>query len=114
MLHPTTNPLRPSGEPLQSESGYFLSDVSLEIPSVDTAVFRAKLHGPSGAPVWMRAWLATEVDGTLAEAASPRLTAGDAATLMVVLHDERAPEFAWIRIESAPLKTEQVVGIALR
>jgi hypothetical protein len=114
MLRPSINPLRPSGEPIKPASGYFLTDVSLEIPSSDTAVFRARLHGPPGAPVWTRAWLSTEVDGTLAEVASPRLSAGDAATLTVTLRDQRVPEFAWIRIESAPLKTEQVVGIALK
>src|SRR4051812_19845636 len=114
MLRPTTSPLRPSGESRESAGGYFFTHVSLGISSGETAVFRAKLHGPPGAPVWTRAWLSTEIDGTLAEIASPRLTAGDTTTLIVTLRDRRVPESAWIRIESAPLKTEQVVGIALK
>ncbi|HWA08569.1 MAG TPA: hypothetical protein VG838_03795 [Opitutaceae bacterium] len=55
------------------ESAYFLSDVALEIPAADIAVFRATLNGPPGASVWTRAWLSTEADGTLAETASPVL-----------------------------------------
>jgi hypothetical protein len=57
--------------------------------------------------------LSNEIDGTLAEAASPRLMAGDEVMLTVVLRDSRIPENAHIRIESAPLATEQVVTIKL-
>jgi len=113
MLSPTTTPLRPSGESPQTSKTYFLSDVSLNIPSADTAIFQAKLNGPVGSQVWTRAWLSNEIDGTLAETASPPLNAGDVATLTVILQDNRIPEFAWMRIESAPLATEHVVGIKL-
>ena len=85
MLSPTTTPLRPSGESPQSSKTYFLSEVSLEIPRPDTAVFRAKLNGPIGTQVWTRAWLANEIDGTLAETASPPMKVGDVATLTVIL-----------------------------
>jgi len=53
------------------------------------------------------------MDGTLAEAASPCLHAGDRVTLTVILHDSRIPENAFMRIESAPLATEHVVAIKL-
>ena len=87
--------------------------MSLDIPSADTAVFRARLHGPVGSKVWVRAWLSNEIDGTLAEAASECLDAGGIATLTVKLHDTRVPENACIRIESAPLATEHVVIVKL-
>src|SRR3954468_8025614 len=113
MLHPTTIPLRPSADLRPSANGYFLSDVCLDIAGPDTAVFKAKLNGPVNSQVWARAWLSNEIDGTLAEAASPRLSAGDMVTLTVVLSDSRIPENAFIRIESSPLATEQVVIIKL-
>ena len=113
MLSPTTTPLRPSSESPQSSKAYFLSEVTLDIPRPDTAIFRAKLHSPVGSQVWTRAWLSNEIDGTLAETASPPLNAGDIATLTVILQDNRIPEYAYMRIESAPLATEHVVGIKL-
>src|SRR5690242_17123655 len=113
MLHLTTSPLRSSVNSGEPANGYFLSDVSLEIPSPNTAIFQAKLNGPAGAEVWARAWLSNEMDGTLAEAASPGLTAGDVVTLTVVRRDARIPENAFIRIQSSPLATEQVVLIKL-
>jgi len=113
MLHPTTSSLRPSVDPRQSLTGYFLSDVCVDIPRLDTAVFKAKLNGPAGARVWARAWLSNEAEGTLAEAASECLAAGDMVTLIVTLRDSRSPENACIRIESAPLATEQVVVLKL-
>ena len=76
-------------------------------------MFRARIHGPAGSTVWVRAWLSNENDGTLAEAASGCLSAGELATLTVTLNDPRVPENACIRIESAPLATEQVVLIKL-
>jgi hypothetical protein len=100
-------------EPHQPSDNYFLSDVSLEIPHSDTAVFTAKLNGPAGAPVWARAWLSNESEGTLAEAESQSLTAGQEVNLTVVLRDSGIPENACIRIESAPLATEHVVIIKL-
>ena len=113
MLYPTITPLQPAANSRLPASGYFLSDVSLEIPDPDTAVFRAKLHGPAGSKVWVRAWLSNEIDGTLAEVASESLDVGDLAILTLKLHDSRIPENACIRIESAPLATEQVVVIKL-
>lgn len=113
MLEPAASRLYPAPDSGRPARAYFLSDVSLEITAPDTAVFRAKLNGPSGSSVWARAWLANEVDGTLAEAASPRLEAGDVVALTVVLCDNRKPGYGWIRIESAPLATEHVVGITL-
>jgi hypothetical protein len=113
MLRPTTTPLCPSAHLRPSPNGYFLSDVCLDIASRNTAVFKAKLNGPMNSKVWARAWLSNEIDGTLAEAASPSLTAGDVVTLTVVLSDSRIPENGFIRIESSPLATEQVVMIKL-
>jgi hypothetical protein len=113
MLSPTTTPLRVSDESPQSSRAYFLSDVGLDIPSSHTAVFCAKLNGPVGSQVWARAWLSNQTDGTLAEAESPPLNAGEVVTLTVMLQGDRVPEYAFIRIESAPLTTEHVVGIKL-
>jgi hypothetical protein len=93
--------LRPSG-------AYFLNDIRLEIPNPATAIFKAMLNAPEGKPVWARAWLSTET-GTLAEAASPEMKAGDEVTLEVILRSVESPQFAYMRIESAPLKTEHVV-----
>jgi hypothetical protein len=112
MLNPTTTTLRPAaGQP--PSGGYFLSEVALDIPAANTAVFRARLNAPSGAKVWARAWLSNELDGTLAETASECLTAGKSVTLTVKLNDRRSPEIGCIRIESAPLATEHVVIIKL-
>jgi hypothetical protein len=113
MLYPATTPLRPATECPLSSKDFFLENVSLEIPDAHTAIFRARLHGPAGSQVWARAWLSTEIDGTLAEAASPCLNAGDTVTLTITLHDSRIPENAFMRIESAPLATEHVVIINL-
>ncbi|HTY89509.1 MAG TPA: hypothetical protein VMB80_18815 [Candidatus Acidoferrum sp.] len=112
-LIPSTSALRPLADSHDSSRSFFLSDVRVEIPNTTTAIFLAKLNGPSGAHVWARAWLSNEIDGTLAETESQRLCAGDQVTLTVVLRDSRIPEIACIRIESAPLKTEQVVIIKL-
>jgi hypothetical protein len=92
--------------------GYFLSDVRLEIPNPTTAIFKAKLNALAGEPVWVRAWLSTEA-GTLAEAASPQMTAGDEVSLEVKLKTAESPQFAYMRIESAPLQTEHVVMLKL-
>jgi hypothetical protein len=97
---------------LRPSHGYFLSDVRLHRPDATIAVFKAKLNGPVGAGVWARAWLSTGV-GTLAESASPQLKAGDDVTLEVTLRSPETPEYAYMRIESAPLKTEHVVGLRL-
>src|SRR5262245_58427775 len=113
MLQPVANTLRPIGDSGQTANDYFLSDVRLEISCADTAVFRAKLNRPAGSQVWARAWLSNEMDGTLAEAASPPMNAGDEVMLTVLLRDTRIPENAFIRIESSPLATEQVVFIQL-
>lgn len=77
-----------------------------------TAILKAKLNGPVGAPVWARAWLSTEA-GTLAESVSDQLTAGDHVTLEVNLRNSESPQSAYMRIESAPLKTEHVVVLKL-
>jgi hypothetical protein len=92
--------------------GYFLSDVRLEVPNPTTAIFKARLNAPQDNPVWARAWLSTEA-GTLAEAASAQLTAGDEVTLEVKLQTAESPQFAYMRIESAPLQTEHVVMLRL-
>jgi hypothetical protein len=106
MVHPVK--ITPTDAP-RSSKAYFLSDVCLEIGSPDTATFGAKLNAPVGAQVWARAWLSNEVDGTLAETASAMLKAGDKVLMTVKLRDDRKPEIGCIRIESAPLATEDVV-----
>ena len=80
-----------------------------------TAIFKARLNGPEEQPVWARAWLSTEA-GTLAEAASPQLKAGGEVTLKVTLQTStsESPQHAYMRIESAPLKTEHVVAMKLQ
>ena len=98
-----TDILKPSGN-------FWLSDVRLEIPDAVTAIFKAKLNGPIDSPVWARAWLSTEA-GTLAEAASPQLNAGDNVTLKMTLKNFESPQSAYMRIESTPLNTEHVVGL---
>ena len=113
MLQPATTPLRPADGSHRPPGSYFLSEATLVIPTPETAVFQARLNGPAGSKVWARAWLANELDGTLAEVASECLNAGDVATLTVKLHDSRVPEIACLRIESAPLATEHVVIIKL-
>jgi len=112
MLTPTTNPLTAFADMLRPAHGYFLSDAQLEIPNPTTAIFKATLNGPKGAPVWARAWLSTEA-GTLAEIASPQMTAGETITLEVKLRGHEAPQYAYLRIESAPLKTEHVLVLKL-
>ncbi len=114
MLHPTVVTLHASITPLPANRHYFLSGVRLDIPDATTAIVHAKLNGPANAPVWARAWLASEADGTLAETASRQLTSGDEVTLTLSLGTERRiPTHAYVRIESAPLVTEHVVGLAL-
>jgi hypothetical protein len=100
------------GDLLRPTRGYFLSDVRLENPNSTTAVFKAKLNGPEGKPVWARAWLSTEEE-TLAEAASPQMRVGDEVVLEVALRTAEKPSAAYMRIESAPLETEHVVGLKL-
>jgi hypothetical protein len=112
MLTPTSNALDSFVNMLPPSRDYSLSDVQLEIPNPTTAIFKATLKGPEGAPVWARAWLSTEA-GTLAETASPQLTAGDPVTLAVALRGAQSPQYAYMRIESAPLKTEHVVVLKL-
>ena len=112
MLTPTSNILDSFVNILPPSGGYSLSDVRLEIPNPTTAIFKARLNGPEGAPVWVRAWLSTEA-GTLAEAASHQLRAGDSVTLEVMLQSSESPQSAYMRIESAPLKTEHVVVLNL-
>ena len=97
--------LRPSRQ-------YSLSNVRLEILNPSTAIFKAKLNGPPNTPVWARAWLSTE-STTLAESASSQLKSGDEVTLEVTLQSPQSPEYAYMRIESAPLNTEHVVRLKL-
>ena len=92
--------------------GYSLSDVQLNILNPMTAIFKAKLNGPGGKPVWARAWLSTEA-GTLAESASPQLQAGDEVILEVILRTSESPQYAYMRVESAPLNTEHVVALKI-
>jgi hypothetical protein len=93
---------------LPASRGYWLSRVRLDMASPAHAIFKAKLNGPDGVPVWARAWLSTEA-GTLAESASLQMKAGDEVTLEVTVRGAVSPGFAYMRIESAPLRTEHVV-----
>jgi len=112
MLTPTSQSLDSFVEILRSAHGYWLSDVRLDVPNSRVAIFRAKVNGPEGRAVWARAWLATEA-GTLAESASPQLQAGDEVKLEVTLKGPESPQNAYMRIESAPLKTEHIVLLKL-
>lgn len=112
MLTPNAATLDSFMDILPPSQGYSLSDVRLEVPNSKTAIFRAKLNGPDGAPVWARAWLSTEAC-TLAESASHQLRVGDQVTLEVKLQNSESPQSAYMRIESAPLKTEHVVVLKL-
>jgi len=97
---------------LRPSRGYSLSHIRLEIPNPTTAIFKATLNGLEGKPVWARAWLSTEA-GTLAESASPQMKAGEEVTLEVTLKTSESPQYAYMRIESSPLKTEHVVALKL-
>ena len=112
MLTTSSRPLDSFADILRPAQEYFLSDVQLNILNTETAIFRATLNGPEGAPVWVRAWLSNDA-GTLAEVASPQLTAGEDVTLEVRLRSTESPQTAYMRIESAPLKTEHVVALKL-
>jgi hypothetical protein len=112
MLTPTSKSLDSFVDILPPSRGYSLSDVRLEIPNVTTAIFKARVNGPKGMPAWVRAWLSTEA-GTLAESASPQLMTGGEVTLEVTLPCAESPQSAYMRIESAPLKTEHVVALKL-
>ena len=92
---------------------YKLSDVALDIPDSQTAIFRPTVYGPEGSYVWARAWLWNMFDNTLAENASSQLNAGDHVALTVVIKEGRIPDHASMRLESSPLHTEHVVTIAL-
>ena len=113
MLIPTEEPLESFVDSFQPSGEYLLRDVRLDIPDPETAVFKAKLHGPADSPVWARAWVSNQEDGTLAEAESPQLKAGDPVTLTLKLLNEKTPILACMRIESAPLDTKHTVHIEL-
>jgi hypothetical protein len=91
MLRPTAKSVSSFANSLPPSGDYFLSEVRLDIPDPGTFIFKAKLHGPVGSPVWARAWVSTQMDGTLAEAASPQLTAGAEVVLTVRLKDGKSP-----------------------
>jgi hypothetical protein len=112
MLTPTSSTQQSFADILPPSRGYFLSNVQLDIPNPSIAVFKAKLNGPEGKSVWARAWLSSET-GTLAESASPELKSGDEVTLEVTLRTRESPQYAYMRIESAPLHTEHVVALKL-
>lgn len=103
---PFTDSLPPSGN-------YSLREVAIDISDFAAIIFKAKLLGPANSPVWARAWVSNQADGTLAEAASGQLTAGDEVALTVRLVNEKEPSHAHIRIESAPLRTEHVMSAEL-
>ena len=113
MLRPTSTTLETFVHLIPPPADYRLEEVRLDIPDSRTAVFRARLHGPAGSPVWARAWLASEAEGTMAETASPQMIAGDTVTLTVSLTRDATPEAAYIRIESAPLQTRHVMCVRL-
>lgn len=113
MLRLTAQSVTSFANSLPPSGAYFLSEVRMDIPDPLTVIFKAKLHGPVGSPVWTRAWVSTQIDGTLAEVASPQMAAGDEAVLTVKLKDGKRPDHAYMRIESAPLCTEHVVSTEL-
>ena len=112
MLVPSSNHRDSFRDILGPSPEYSLGDVRLNVPDSQTAIFKATLNGPAGAAVWARAWLSTEA-GTLAEGVSPQMIAGDCVTLEMTLRSGELPQTAYMRIESAPLKTEHVVALKL-
>jgi hypothetical protein len=108
-----TNTISPFVDCLPASGEYFLSDVLLEVADTSTVIMKAKLHGPLGAGVWARGWLSNATVGTVAEGVSPQLISGDQAALTIKLTNEQIPDHAYMRIESAPSKTEHVVGAEL-
>jgi hypothetical protein len=94
---------------------YRLRDVIAWIQN-GNVVFEAVLMGPDGADVWIRAWLSDE-NSTLSESASGPHKTGDRISISVPIPFDVDPGItinAFARIESAPLKTEHVVGATLR
>ena len=49
----------------------------------------------------------------MAETASPQMNTGDEVTLIVKILRDTTPEGAYIRIESAPLKTKHIMCFRL-
>ena len=113
MLRPITTTRKEFVHLIPPPADYHLDDVHLDIPDEKTAIFRAKLIGPPGKHVWARAWLGSESEGTIAETASPQMNARDEVTLVVKLPRDATPEGAYIRIESAPLKTKHIMCLRL-
>jgi len=93
---------------------YKLTDVAV---TVADGVLRigAQCGGPPGAQAWVRAWLSNEA-GTLAETAINPVEAGSKVMVEVRIPKELDPNeryTAYIRIESSPLETRQVVSTRL-
>ena len=114
MLEPTAETLTEFNDSFQPPGDYLVQNVRLDIPDPQTAVFRARLHGPSGTAVWARAWVSNEPSGTLGEAVSPEMVAGSEVTLEGKLRIPEAAEMACMRIESAPLATKHTVHLWLK
>ncbi len=109
MLTPTDAAIVSFVDSFKPAGEYLLENVRLDIPDPVTAIFNATLVGPPGAPVWARAWMSNAADGTLAEAESPKMVAGDDVTLVVQLTGDGSPELACMRIDSAPLETRHTM-----
>jgi len=93
---------------------YKLKDVGVAVEAGKLRI-RAQCCGPHRAMVWVRAWLSNET-GTLAEAALDPVSAGTMVSIEVRIPKNLPPHeryTAFIRIESSPLKTRQVVGVPL-
>jgi len=93
---------------------YSLADVRADV--VDGAIrISALAHGPKDSSVWVRAWLSNQ-SRTLSETALDPVDAGTSVVVDVPIPTGLDPDdayAAYIRIESAPLETRQVVAIPI-
>jgi hypothetical protein len=93
---------------------YTLQEVDLSINNGLLRI-RALCCGPRDAMVWVRAWLSNE-EATLAETVLNPVKVGTRVTAEVRLPKNLNPDdlyTAYIRIESSPLQTQQVIRLPL-
>ena len=113
MLSPNREPITSFKDSFKPTTEYRLSDVRLEIKDRRTAVFTAFAHGPRNATAWVRAWVSSEAEGTIAQAEIADISVGAEVSLTVVMNREATPELACMRIESEEFATKHTVHVEL-